>query len=173
MLQYHELNFQNIDLKIGIKLQKHRFAYNSWTQCKYSTLSALIHMCVEQNMDDGNLNCVVFFDVQKAFDSINHAWNTTTKNSWPMLHCWYREQQCTVNGQISSPKEIVWNSAGFDLRAVAFYYVKTTSRICPNLQNFAFLLCMQLTRIFMQDCDELVNIINCDLENVHLENATK
>ena len=28
-----ELNFQNIGLKIDIKLQKKRFAYNSWTQC--------------------------------------------------------------------------------------------------------------------------------------------
>ena len=29
-----ELNFQNIGLKIDIKLHKNRFAYNSWTQCK-------------------------------------------------------------------------------------------------------------------------------------------
>ena len=25
-----------------------------------------------QNMDNGNLNCVVFLDVQKAFNSVNH-----------------------------------------------------------------------------------------------------
>ena len=25
-----------------------------------------------QNIDNGNLNCVVFLDVQKAFDSVNH-----------------------------------------------------------------------------------------------------
>ena len=25
-----------------------------------------------QNMDNGNLNCAVFLDVQKAFDSVNH-----------------------------------------------------------------------------------------------------
>jgi hypothetical protein len=31
-------------------------------------------MCDEwlQNMDNGNLNCVVFLGVRKAFDSINH-----------------------------------------------------------------------------------------------------
>ena len=41
---------------------------------KHSTLSALIQMCDDwlQNMDNGNLNCVVFLDVQKAFDSVNH-----------------------------------------------------------------------------------------------------
>ena len=38
MCQYQELNFQNIGLKIDIKLQKNRFAYNSWTQCKWRAL---------------------------------------------------------------------------------------------------------------------------------------
>ena len=40
-------------------------------QPKHSTLSALIQMCDEwlQNLDNGNLNCVVFLDVRKAFDS--------------------------------------------------------------------------------------------------------
>ena len=41
---------------------------------KHSTLSALIRMCDDllKNMDNGELNCVVFLDVRKAFDSINH-----------------------------------------------------------------------------------------------------
>ena len=48
--------------------------YQSGFRPKHSTLSALIQMCDEwlQNMDNGNLNCVVFLDVRKAFDSINH-----------------------------------------------------------------------------------------------------
>ena len=41
---------------------------------KNSTLSALIQMCDEwyANLDKGKLNGVVFLDIRKAFDSINH-----------------------------------------------------------------------------------------------------
>ena len=40
----------------------------------YSTLSALIQMCDAwfNNMDNGELTGVVFLDIQKAFDSIDH-----------------------------------------------------------------------------------------------------
>ena len=40
----------------------------------YSTLSALIQMCDAwfNNMDDGESTGVVFLDIQKAFDSIDH-----------------------------------------------------------------------------------------------------
>ncbi len=46
--------------------------FQSGFRPKHSTLSALIQMCDDwlQNMDNGNLNCVVFLDVRKAFDSI-------------------------------------------------------------------------------------------------------
>ena len=41
---------------------------------KHSTLSALIRICDDllKNMDDGKLNCVIFLDIRKAFDSRNH-----------------------------------------------------------------------------------------------------
>ena len=40
----------------------------------YSTLSALIQMCDDwfNKMDNGELTGVVFLDIQKAFDSIDH-----------------------------------------------------------------------------------------------------
>ena len=48
--------------------------FQSGFRPKHSTLSALIQICDDwlQNMDNGNLNYVVFLDVQKAFDSVNH-----------------------------------------------------------------------------------------------------
>jgi retron-type reverse transcriptase len=76
-------------------------------------------MCDEwlQNMDNGNLNCVVFLDVRKAFDSINHERLLQkmldhfgiigTELEWFKYYLTNREQQCTVNGQISSPKKTV------------------------------------------------------------------
>ena len=49
-------------------------SFQSGFRPKHSTLSALIQLCdnIFKSMDDGKLNCVVFLDVRKAFDSINH-----------------------------------------------------------------------------------------------------
>ena len=74
-------------------------------------------MCDEwlRNMDDGNLNCVVFLDVRKAFDSIDHEILSLkmhdyfgfvgTEVEWFRSYLTNREQQCTIKGQISSPKK--------------------------------------------------------------------
>ena len=42
--------------------------------CKHGTLGALIQMCDQwlQDMDEGKINGVVFLDICKAFDSVNH-----------------------------------------------------------------------------------------------------
>ena len=93
--------------------------FQSGFRPKHSTLSALIQMCDEwlQNMDDGKLNCVVFLDVRKAFVSINHEIPLQKMHDyfgiigkeleWFKSYLTNREQQCTVNGQTSSPKKIV------------------------------------------------------------------
>ena len=51
-------------------LSKHQFGFRP----KSSTLTALIQMCDEfyQNLDNGKLNGVVFLDIRKAFDSVDH-----------------------------------------------------------------------------------------------------
>ena len=48
--------------------------FQSGFRPKQSTITALIQMCDEwlENMDNGKLNGVVFLDIKKAFDSINH-----------------------------------------------------------------------------------------------------
>ena len=66
-------------------------------------------------MDDGKLNCLVFLDVRKAFDSINHEillnkmrnffGVTGNKLKWFQSYL-NRAQQCLVNGQLSNPKTI-------------------------------------------------------------------
>jgi retron-type reverse transcriptase len=60
---YEFLNANNL-------LSKHQFGFHP----KYSTLEALIQMCDAwyDDMDNGELNGVVFVDIRKAFDSINH-----------------------------------------------------------------------------------------------------
>ena len=61
-------------------------------------------------MDGGKLNCLVFLDVRKAFDSINHEillnkmrnffGVTGNKLKWFQSYLNNRAQQCLVNGQL-------------------------------------------------------------------------
>ena len=94
---------------------------------KHSTATALIQMCVEWldnvvsargyiNMDNGKLNGVVFLDIKKAFDSINHHILLNKMNEqfgifgmelkWFESYLTNREQQCSINGELSSNKVI-------------------------------------------------------------------
>ena len=73
-------------------------------------------MCDEwlENMDDGKLNGIIFLDIKKAFDSINHGilLNKMKKRfeissielKWFESYLSNREQQCSINEQLSSKK---------------------------------------------------------------------
>ncbi len=92
--------------------------FPSGFQPKHSTLSALIQMCDDllKNMDNGEINCVVFLDVRKAFDSINHEiLIDKMRNLFGIIGIqlkWFesylnnRVQQCMINGKLSSQKTI-------------------------------------------------------------------
>ena len=92
--------------------------YQSGFRPKNSTLTALLQMCDSfyENMDNGKLNGVVFLDIRKAFDSINHTillqktrlqfGITNTELKWFSSYLTNREQVCAVNGITSSPKKI-------------------------------------------------------------------
>jgi retron-type reverse transcriptase len=70
-----------------------------------------------KNMDSGQINCIVFFDVRRAFDSINHEilidkmrnlfGVTGNQLRWFKSYLNNRVQQCLINGQLSSPKKII------------------------------------------------------------------
>ena len=88
--------------------------YQSGFRPQHSTLSALIKICDEilNNMDDGKINCIVFLDIRKAFDSINHNILLSKMRSnfgisgnellWFESYLTNREQQCAANGILSS-----------------------------------------------------------------------
>ena len=80
--------------------------FQSGFRPNHSTVSALIQMCDEwlENMDNGKLNGVVFLDIKKAFDSVNHDILTTKMNEHfdiiGMELNWFKstngEQQCII-----------------------------------------------------------------------------
>ena len=71
-------------------------------------------------MDNGKLKRVVFLDIKKAFDSINHHILLNKRNEqfgiFGMELKWFeanREQQCSINGELSSNKSIsyMWSAS--------------------------------------------------------------
>ena len=93
--------------------------YQSGFRPKNSTLTALIQMCdtLYENMDNGELNGVVFLDIRKAFDAINHTillhkmkvqfGITNVELDWFSSYLTNREQVCLVNGITSTPTSFV------------------------------------------------------------------
>ena len=85
--------------------------FQSGFRPKYSTPTSLIQMCdtLYENMDNGRLNGVVFLDMRKAFDSINHyiftskdeypIWDENDQLEWFKSYLNNREQVCVVNGK--------------------------------------------------------------------------
>ena len=75
-------------------------------------------MCDEwyQNMDNGKMNGVVFLDIRKAFDSVDHQillnkiktqfGLRNIEFDWFVSYLTNREQVCNINGSISSSKKI-------------------------------------------------------------------
>ena len=69
------------------------------------------------NMDKGELNGVVFLDIRRAFDSINHKIllnkletqlvSPYSELNWFKSYHMNREQVCTINVHTSSPKKII------------------------------------------------------------------
>ena len=75
----------------------------------FSQSISLASLCDEilNNMDDGKINCILFLDIRKAFDSINHILLSEMRSnigiSGNELLCFEsyltdREQQCVANG---------------------------------------------------------------------------
>ena len=85
---------------------------------KHSTVTALIQMCDKwlENMDNGKLKGVIFLDIKKAFNSINHGillnkmkirfGISSIELKWFESYLSNREQRCCINEQLSSKKTI-------------------------------------------------------------------
>ncbi|CAB3986869.1 Hypothetical predicted protein [Paramuricea clavata] len=153
--------------------------FQSGFRPKHSTVTALIQMCDEwlENMDNGKLNGVVFIDIKKAFDSINHRilLNKTNEQfgifgvelKWFESYLTNREQQCNVNGELSSNKIITCGvPQGSILGPLLFLLYINDLPDCLKSTN----PCMYAddTQIFSSsyDANELVVNLNSDLAHV-------
>ena len=83
----------------------------------HSTTTTLLDSTTEwlTNMDNGQLNSVVFLDFTKAFDTVDHeilvrklsSYGITDKSlTWSKSYLLDRQQRCHVNGELSSPKTL-------------------------------------------------------------------
>ena len=87
--------------------------YNTSMKVVFSQSISLAFLCDEilNNMDEGKINCILFLDIRKAFDSINHILLSEMRSNIGIssneLLCFEsyltdREQQCVANGILSS-----------------------------------------------------------------------
>ena len=117
---------------------------------KNSSLTALIQMYDEwyANMDKGNLIGVVFLDIRKAFDSINHNilvnklepefGISNNELKWFKSYPTNREQVCAINGDLSSPqKNICGIPQGSILRPLLLLYINDLQK--PQ-RNYSLLI---------------------------------
>ena len=144
----------------------------------YSTLSALIQMCDAgfNNMDNGELTGVVFLDIQKAFDSIDHNilldklkfyGISQIEIKWFQSYLTDRYQQCQINGFLSKKGKIISGvPQGSILGPLPFLiYINDL----PNcLKSTIPCLYADDTQIFtsLHDTAKIADSLNSDLENI-------
>ncbi len=102
-------------------LNKHALLskFQSGFRPKHGILGALIQVCDQwlQDMDEGKINGVVFLDICKAIDSVNHEILLEKLKTQLGMHYielkWFqsylrnRKQVCSVNDQTSSARTII------------------------------------------------------------------
>ena len=144
----------------------------------YSTLSALIQMCDAwfNNMDNGELTGVVFLDIQKAFDSIDHNilldklkfyGMSQMEFKWFQSYFTDRYQQCQINGFLSKKEKIISGVPQGSILGPLLFLIYIND--LPNcLKSTIPCLYADDTQIFTSSHDtaKLADSLNSDLENI-------
>jgi hypothetical protein len=119
-----------------------------------------------KNMDNGELNCAVFLDVRKSFDSI-----TGTQLKWFESYLNNRVQQCLVNGQLSSPKTITCGVPQGSIMGPLLFLLYINDMLDSISYSVSEIMIQKIddTEIYASsnNCDDLVYKVNFDLQNIH------
>jgi hypothetical protein len=124
----------------------------------YSTLSALIQMCDNwfENMDNGKLTAVVFLDIRKAFDSIDHEifleklkfdGITGVEYEWFQSYLTARNQQTFVNDFLSSKKEIICGIPQGSILGPLLFLIYINDFTKLSLIHSSMFICRRYTNI--------------------------
>ena len=129
-------------------------------------------------MDDAELNCVIFLDIRKAFDSINHEllfkkWRKFFGITHGIQLKWFesclnnRAQQCLIDGQLSYPKMITCGVLEGSILSPLLFLLYING-MPYSLNYLAPSLYADDTVIYgsYNDGDDLVDKVNSDLYNI-------
>ena len=144
----------------------------------HSTVSALIQMCDDwsDSMDKGKLTGVVFLDIRKAFDSVDHSillekvqfYGVADRElMWLKSYLTARKQQCLINGCLSSQSNILCGVPQGSILGPLLFLIYIND--LPNCLKFTTpCLYADDTQIFTSsfDISVLTNNINSDLKNL-------
>ena len=161
-------------LKVNSILSK----FQSGFRPLHSTVSALIQMCDDwsDNMDKGRLTGVVFLDIRKAFDSVDHSillekvqfYGVADRElMWFKSYLTARQQQCLVNGCLSSQSNLLCGVPQGSILGPLLFLIYIND--LPNCLKFTTpCLYADDTQIFTSSFDSgvLANNINSDLKNL-------
>jgi hypothetical protein len=116
-------------------------------------------------LDNGKLTGVVFLDIRKAFDSIDHVilleklafyGVSQLELAWFQSYLSNRQQQCQVNGCLSNKGEIICGVPQGSILGPLLFLISTPCLYADDTKIFAS----------WYDSVALANDINSDLENV-------
>ncbi|CAB4026141.1 RNA-directed DNA polymerase from transposon BS [Paramuricea clavata] len=141
---------------------------------------ALIQMCDQwlQDMDEGKINGVVFLDICKAFDSVNHEILLEKLKTQFGIHDielkWFqsylrnRKQVCSVNDQTSSARTIICGiPQGSILGPLLFLlYINDMPDILERTTPCLYADDTQISSS-SHDYDTLIDNLNMDLSSIH------
>ena len=152
---------------------------------QYSTSHALINITenIRKALDDGNIGCGVFVDLQKAFDTVdhqillaklNHYGIRGVSNDWFKSYLSNRHQYVSINGYESGLGDINCGiNQGSALKPLLFLlyinYLNQAMKFC-KVHHFAYdsnLLCLsnsmkKLNKLVNVDFKHLVNWLNAN-----------
>ena len=145
----------------------------------HSTLTALIETTNNWsvNIDDGLLNGVVFIDLQKAFDTIDHSILVCklcnygidqTSLRWFRSYLSDRTQKCSVNGHLSNAASVSCGvPQGSNLGPLLFLIYINDLPNCLSVASPNMFADDTNITVAADSLTELENKINLDLENLN------